>query len=207
MKTLLPFFFLFALLFSSCGGCSERSAKEEASDALSDAQYETEKAMQEARKAMEQLQGGEAKEPVHFRKLQEFLPEKSGDFSLVDKSGETAGGFGVTVSTAKGELRDEDNRTIFIELVDTGGIGMAVMGMAAWSNVVVDKEDSRGYERTSTLNGYKCFEKYRHDGPNAELSILIANRYVLVLRGRNVTMEELKAIAEDLDLDNLARLT
>ena len=53
--------------------------------------------------------------------------------------GETTGAMGFKVSTAKASFKDGDKR-IEIEIIDVGGIGMAAMGMAAWSMAEIDKE-------------------------------------------------------------------
>ena len=36
---------------------------------------------------------------------------------------------------------------------------MAAMGLAAWANLSIDKEDSNGYERTTKIDGHKAYLK------------------------------------------------
>ena len=162
-------------------------------------------AMQNAEKAMKDLQGGKQVAVVPFRELQEFLPEKLAGYERTKKSGETTGALGMNVSHAKATYKDGDQQ-IKVDVVDTGGLGSAMMGMAAWSSIVIDKEDDNGYERTSTLDGYKCFEKFRKSGSSSELSVIVGDRFLVTASGRTEDMGNLKKVIKDMDLGKLGRM-
>ena len=80
---------------------------------------------------------------------------------------------------------------------------MGLMSMAAWANLEMDKEDEKGYERTSTFNGFKAIEKYTKRSNNSELSLLVNNRFIVKGEGRDVPMTDLKAVMEDMPLDGM----
>ena len=209
------FFGLLALSFGltllACSGSDketnqEQAATEDAANAASENQpANVQEAMQQAQDAMKNMQGGKQVEPINFRQLQELLPEKVAGYERTNKSGETTGAVGMTVSHAEGSYKKGD-ATAKVDVMDTGGLGMAMMGMAAWTTVAIDKEDENGYERTSTLDGYKCYEKYRKDGSDSELAVIVADRFLVTASQRNGEMEELKSIVKGMDLDKLANM-
>ena len=80
---------------------------------------------------------------------------------------------------------------------------MAAMGLAAWANVSIDKEDSNGYERTTTINGYKAYEKYSSRNENGEISVFVKDRFIVKVEGRKIDMDALKDALDEVDMDNL----
>ena len=153
------------------------------------------------------MQTREKVDPVDFRKLKEFLPEKIAGFKKTESSGEKNGAMGFTISTADARYKGTEDAAIHLEILDTGGIaGVATMAMAAWTMADIDKETDTGYEKTTSLEGYKAYEKYDSKSKSGELNLLVADRYVLNVNGSNVTMEQMKGIIEELNLDKLSEL-
>lgn len=83
-------------------------------------------------------------------------------------------------------------------------MGVALMGMAAWSMASIDKETETGYEKTTEYKGHKAFEKYNTQSKNGEISVIVANRYIVQVEGRDVDMDKIKSVLDDIDLDKLA---
>ena len=195
-------FILILLLGTILAGCGEKKEKREeekpktAADAL----------QQFANKAKD-MQTGEKVNPVDFRKLKEFLPEKIAGFKRTEVSGEKNGAMGFTLSTAEASYNGSNDASIHLEILDTGGIaGAATMAMAAWTMADIDKESDTSYEKTTQLDGYKAFEKYDSQSKSGELNLLVADRYVVNVNGNNVTMEQMKNALADLNLNRLADL-
>jgi hypothetical protein len=82
-------------------------------------------------------------------------------------------------------------------------MAMAAAGLAM---VEIDREDDRGYERTTKLNGYKAFEKWNVRNEHAEFKILVADRFYVELDGMKLPMDVVKAAGAALDLGKLASL-
>jgi hypothetical protein len=201
------------LVLAACGGGkTEANENEESTGTTSSSGAQTSEepanmqdAMKQAEEAMKNLQNGQQTEPVNFRKLQELLPEKLAGFERKSKSGETSGVMGFNISRAEASY-EKGNCNAEVEMLDTGGMSTALIGMAAWASVTIDKEDDEGYERTSTLDGYKCFEKFRKNGPSSELSILVNNRFIVTANGRDCEMDELKKLIKAMDLGDLEKI-
>lgn len=199
MKTLSFSLLLYiALLCFACG--SDKKENKEISAAVPPANME--EAMQHAEKAVKDAQVQQV-EPVNFRTLQELLPEKTSGFERTKLGGETAGAMGIKFSKAEGKYKNTDGKNLRLDIIDTGGLGMSTMSMAAWAMVDVDKEDDNGYERTGTLNGYKSFEKFRKQGSDCELGVLVEKRFVITANCRGCEMETIRTVIQSLDLNKL----
>jgi hypothetical protein len=161
------------------------------------------KKMEDMAKKMEK---GETVEPVNFRQLKEFLPAEAAGLAQSDASGETTGAQGFTMSKAEGTYKGDNDQRIKVEITDAGGIAMAMMGLAYWTMVDVDKEDKNGYERTTKIKGYKAYEKYNKNSQDGSIAIVVADRYLVDINGDNVSMDDLKSALDDIDLKGLANL-
>ncbi|MEK7253099.1 MAG: transposase [Bacteroidota bacterium] len=208
--------FSFGLTLLACsGGSKEETQQEETAAAAEDAADAANSAgenqptnmadaMQQAQEAMKGLQGGKTVEPINFRQLQELLPENAAGFERINKSGETSGAAGMTISVAKGDYKKGD-ATVDLNVMDTGGMGLAMLSMAAWTTIVVDKEDDNGYERTSKLDGYKSYEKYEKGSGRSELAVIVGDRFLVTANG-NAEMDDLKKLVKGVDLGKLANM-
>ncbi len=212
--------FLFAFSLSSCGGGDSENQSEDSENVSQDGNKNEgesdnssdnsepanlQEAMDQVQKSMKDA-GMQQKEPVNFRELQKMTPEKLDGMERVSKSGETAGALGMKISTSEAKYKDDDGNTIEVKIVDTGGFAMGLMGMAAWSAATIDKEDENGYERTSTLDGYKCFEKCRNRNNSCEISVIADNRYVVTASCNNCGMDKLKSTVKEMGLEDMADL-
>lgn len=142
------------------------------------------------------------KEVVDAKVLKELLPADADGLPRTEASSEKSGAMGFKVSTANARYSQGDN-SIEVSIVDVAGTG-AIMGMAAWAMVDVDKESESGYEKTTTYKDHKSFEKYNSNSKDGEIAVLIASRFVVSVKGNNVAMDKIKATLDDIDIDKLA---
>ncbi|HMQ47623.1 MAG TPA: hypothetical protein PKA00_05820 [Saprospiraceae bacterium] len=165
-----------------------------------------EEAMNQVKDALSGLnKDGKAVEVVNFRDLKEALPKKIAGMDRTSHSGEKTGMFGINVSQAQAEYEGGD-KSIDVSLIDFAGVSMFTMQMAAWSTIDIDKESDNGYERTTTIEGHKAFEKYDSKAKSGEVNILVADRFILNIKGRNVSASEMKDAVKDMDLKAIAKL-
>ncbi|GJM31737.1 MAG: hypothetical protein DHS20C18_07380 [Saprospiraceae bacterium] len=217
MKYLIPvlaFFLLTSLV--ACSGNNNQESNEEASTTTSENNSSEENtdeqptdiasAMKQAQKALEQVSGGEKVDPVNFRELQTVLPDQLSGMEQTDKSGQTTGTLGYNISQAEAEYKTSDGKSVKVGIVDTGGFAAGLMGMAAWASLTIDKEDSNGFERSTTINGFKAFEKYNKRSNRSEISLLVDNRFVVKVEGRDVGMDELRDMLSEMSLNKLSNL-
>ncbi|GAB3313308.1 hypothetical protein GCM10027299_00190 [Larkinella ripae] len=203
----VPVFLLAALLLTSCGGNKEEE-KAEASDddGTSISATESVKALEKMADQAEEMAKNGPVETVDFRKLKELLPADAEGLARKEATGEKNGMAGFNISTAKGDYRNDDgSQSIEVNIVDAGGTG-ALMGLAAWSIIEVDKETENGYEKTTKFGDYKSYEKYDNGNKNGEIAVLINNRFIVTAKGNGVEMSKIKSTLEDIDLDKLKDL-
>jgi hypothetical protein len=166
------------LLMTSCKSEAEK-AKESQDDAL-----------KQLEKSFEGLKEGNG-EVVDFRILKEALPEKIVGMERITHNGNKTGFGGLKISTAEAEYQDGDKK-MSINIIDTGGLGVALAGMAAWSQLEVDNESDDGYERTTMIDGKKAIEKYNRKSKEGEISVISANRFIVSVSGRNIEESDLR---------------
>lgn len=160
-------------------------------------------AMSEVKKVMEENGGG--KEVVNFRDLKELLPESMMGMERTEYSGEKAGAFGMNIANAKAEYEEGDKR-IEVNIADVAGVGTAMMSMASWSTIEVDRESDDGFERTTVIDGNKAFEKYDSKRKDGELNLIIKDRFIVTLKGDNVEEKDLRKALDKINLKKLARM-
>jgi len=190
----------FSLLFSSCVVDAVEDAKKTLDQVkgLKDAIPELEKLANE-------LKNDEVKDPVNFRDLKKALPTKFESAVITDAEGETSGAAGFSISRASGKY-NIGNGILKVEIIDAGGIGMAKMALAAWSLANIDKETSRGYEKTGDYNGNKTFEKCNYQTNFCEVNVMLAERFYLNITGAQVDVATIKNYIDEIDIESLVNI-
>lgn len=196
MKTmkLLVSLLAISMFFSSCRKKEEEKTQEEKAMEMVD------KIKAEA----ENISNEEPKEVVDAKLLKELLPDEAAGLARKSAESEKVGAMGFMVSKAEADYKDGDS-SIEINIIDVAGTG-ALMGMAAWSMMDMDKETENGYEKTTTYKGNKAYEKYNSKNNDGEMAVIVAKRFVVTAKGRNVAMDKIKDAIDDIDLGKLADL-
>jgi nitrogen fixation protein FixH len=186
-----------AVSLMGCGGSKEKE-KEEPANAVEALQQFTDKAKEMGDK--------KAVDPVDFRSLKALLPETTSGLKRTESTGEKTGAMGFTISMAKASYSEGD-ASMSVEIMDTGGIaGMASMAMAAWAMADIDKETENGYEKTTKIDGHKAFEKYDNQRKSGEINVLVGNRYIINVHGNGVSVDQMKDVLGDINLNKLEAL-
>ncbi len=206
---LLLLLFAFSLTLYSCGGGSEeaQTAREEAEAAADDAQAAAQTAEQAAQEAVKKMQkqmsgDGEAKEVIDFRKLKELLPGSVAGMDRTSHTGEKVGAMGFKMSTAEATYESGDGK-LEVAIIDFAGVGMAMMSLASWSTMEVDRETDTGYERTTVIDGYKAFEEYDSNRKKGQISIITGDRFIVTIEGRNIEENAMREALDAIDIDAL----
>lgn len=183
-----------SMFLSSCG-----KKKEE--------QTEQEKAMEMVDKIKEEaenISNEEPKEVVDAKLLKELLPETAAGLARKSAESEKTGAMGFMISKAEARYKNDDS-SIEVNIIDVAGTG-ALMGMAAWSMIDMDKETENGYEKTTTYKGNKAYEKYNSKNKDGEIAVIVAKRFVVTVSGNNIEIGKVKETLDDIDLGKLEDL-
>ena len=148
--------------------------------------------------------GSKKVETVDFKELKALLPESLPGMKRTDATGEKTAAMGMQVSNAEGRYSADNGGSMTIKITDIGSMtGLAGMTAYAWANVAVDREGDNGYEKTSTIGGYKSHEKYDKSSKSGEVSVLVGDRFVVEVDGSDVDMDAIKSALGKVDLGKL----
>jgi hypothetical protein len=197
-----------AVALMGCGKSAQQKKLEEAAKAMEQAGKSLQEGANQMAEGMKQLEGdgkeGKAVEPVDFRELKVLLPERAAGIARSEIKGERNAVMGIKVSEATAEYATEEGSSIRIKIMDMGSVsGIVGLATVAWSRAEIDSETEEGYEKTTTFSGHKAFEKFNTASKDGQLSILVGGRFVVEIEGSNVTMDQLKTTAGQIDLGKL----
>ncbi len=157
----------------------------------------------------ETIRGDAAVSPVDFRELRDLIPDRVSGMDQTANSGERAGALGIMISKVERTFESSDgDEEIQLSLIDLGSLKNAAMLGFNWVQFEADREDDNGFERTTDFKGFPAYEKAtRHgDSEHTELHVIVAERFVLQLSGRGVDFEDLRDVANDVDLKQLDKM-
>jgi hypothetical protein len=210
-RTLLCVALVGGVLLAGCGKTAEQKKLEEMAQKAGEAGKALQEGSQGIADAMRGLgdaaKDGKKVEPVDFRELKAMLPEKLSGMTREGAEGEKTSAMGVKISEAHANYTAAEGAHVSVKIVDMGSVsGLVGMATMAWAAADVDRETENGYEKTTTFDGHKAFEKYDNQSHSGELNILVEKRFVVTIEGNDVAMSFLKEAARSIDLGKLASM-
>ena len=164
-------------------------------------------AMMKALSGAVQSQSTNSAAMVSPKALKDALPKELPGFERVEAGSEKQSAFGISTVVATG-VYESGAQSVRVELTDMGGMGglgaMAMMGLA---NNEVDKETRTGFERTTTLQGFKALETYDKESKEGEVQIFLGSRIGVKVNGSSLeSFDPLSAAGAAMDLKALSEL-
>ncbi len=226
MKKTLFLLFVGILVLFSCK--SERQQRvEEAAEEMEEAAEQMAEAAEEMAEQLEKSVGDNAEslseamenfgeamsgnpniEAINFRELKNLFPEKIAGLPKQKSSGESNSSMGIKVSEAEALYYNEnEDNEIKIKIIDMGSMsGFMKMGSIGWAMSELDRETESGFERTTKINGHKAFEEYNKDLKRGKINIIVAERFLVEIHGRDVRFKDLNEAAAKFDFGALIDL-
>ncbi|MGA1539654.1 MAG: hypothetical protein ACO39C_04455 [Chthoniobacterales bacterium] len=150
-----------------------------------------------------------AQKPVGAGELKAMLPADADGLRRTNARGEITGAFGANVVQATGEYGDGEGPRVKINITDLAAMGpFGALAGFGWMQTEVDSEGDHGYERTTEQSGFKTLEKYTNASRSGTITVVVGNRFIVEVEGRNIDPTKLQACARAIDfsaLDNLAK--
>jgi len=204
LKTLLPLFLVLAVLLS-CGLGDK--AKQVTQLAKSVEQAQKNLADGDTSGAFGALfGGGEAVQPVDFRKLTGLLPASLPGLERKNAGGEKSSVMGMATSKAEAEYHAEgQSARIDVSINDLGSVrGFGMLGFN-WLSLDIDKENEQGFERTLKYEQYPAYEKFEQgsDWSRGEISVFVADRFIVTVDGNGVSNDAIRDALGRVNLDRL----
>jgi hypothetical protein len=202
---------LMLLLIPACGKSDEQKAAEAVAAQVEAATKQMAEAMKDGGAAAAggvaagvALGATQAKEAVDFRELKSLLPEELPGMKRSNSDGERTSAMGFTISKAEAQYEGENGANVSITVTDVGAMaGVAAMATYAWAAGTIDRESETSYERSTTIKGYRGYERYDRQSNSGEVQVLVAGRFVVEVNGNNMPMDAIKAALDKVDLGKL----
>jgi hypothetical protein len=161
-------------------------------------------AVKKAEQAAKESQDMKAVEPIHFSKLIELLPKAPGGWTVDgEPRGETTNAMGFAVSMAEQSYAQE-GKSLHVKITD--GAFNAPLYTVITMAAQFARESTEGYEKGVTLDGNPGVEKWRKDGGDAELNVVVGKRYFVEIDGSGITPELVREVWGSVDRAKLASL-
>jgi hypothetical protein len=143
-------------------------------------------------------------DPVNWRELTPFLGDIEGWEAEDDAEGQSISMGEFKISQAERQYVSGD-KELTIKIADGGYVPMVYASFKMAMNYEIDTSDE--YTKKATIKGHPAMEHYEYDGKDAQIMILIKDRFIVTLEGDNFEdTKELKSVAESLDLDGIGKL-
>src|SRR5687767_2624895 len=154
--------------------------------------------------AMGAANSGKKVETVDFRELKELLPESLPGMKRTEATGEKSAAMGMHVSTSHANYSNDQGANATVTITDIGSMtGLAGMAAYAWAATEVDRETETGYEKTTRYQKHKAIEKYDRASKSGEISVLVADRFVVAAQGNGLDINALKNAIGQVNLGKL----
>lgn len=133
--------------------------------------------------------------------LETFLPKALPGWTAKDASSQSMGAtmFGGGV-TAQREF-EKDNSRVTIQIITDSPMLQGMMMM--FTNPMLATADGGKLEK---INRQKAIVKYTDSDRDGEITLVIANRFLVMVEGRDVSKDDLKAYAGAIDYKKLAKM-
>ncbi len=220
MRRLITTLAIVALFNVACGKSDEQKKAEETAENIkkaaeamgeaaakqgTDGANDMAKAMQGMAAALStKTADGKPIEAVPFQTLQTALPEVSG-WQMGKPRGERTS---MPMNFAQSEATYKNGeQSIKVSIIDTAAALMLLAPYRMMAAVGYNRETSDGYEKATTFGGHPAVEKWDPERNRGEFGIIVNDRFVVNLEGRNVSnIKVLHDFAGNFDLGKVAAM-
>jgi hypothetical protein len=139
-------------------------------------------------------------------RLKPIVPDALSGLKRTQLSAERSAAMGMQISKAEATYSDGANKTLHLEIVDSGSL-KGVVGFAnGWAGVEEDKETDTGYDKTYHSGGQLVHEEWNTPNHSGEYAVIVADRFSVKVSGQAANVDELKSALSGVDLAALAAM-
>lgn len=191
------------IVIAGCGGSSAPKETPAATPKASATPQSPADVAQQMAQGLQQLGKNQAP-AVDFEKLVALVPQLNG-WERSEPKGEQVT-MGVSLSNAKAEYTKGDS-TIRLEITDAAfnQLVLAPLSMMLMANY--SERSSSGYKKYAAIGGNPGFESWENEPKDGEVTVVIAQRFVVNAKGSNVpNIDVVRSLVQAVDLTKLAAL-
>lgn len=203
-----PLLVLGACALALSAGCGRKEAPESEGKELSKnpiaAMGQIQEAVKKAQEAAKEAEEMKPVEPIHFSKLVALLPQAPAGWEADgEPRGETTTAMGFSVSMAERSFSKEGG-SLRVKITD--GAFNAPLYTVITMAAQFARESTEGYEKGVTIDGNPGVAKWRKDGGDADLNVVVAKRFLVEVEGSGVTPELVRQVWDTVDRGKLGAL-
>ena len=196
-------------LLSSCEQAQKAKESYSNLEKLSDASEGISASMDKAKEERAEREKRGDTLSLPYKELQQYLPAIVSGYTPGELKGQSQKMSGMAFSTAERAYTKGPDEEIEVTLIDYNGSNALYQGAAAMMSLGIEQEDDDHMMGPTAVkaDGVKGMDTfYKKDG-RAEMTLAVGGRFLLTLKaGKQKDMALLKSVAEDMDLEKLAKL-
>lgn len=144
-----------------------------------------------------------------YKELQQYLPTTVAGYTPGELKGQSQKMSGMAFSTAERTFTKGPDDEIEVSIIDYNGSNALYQGAAAMMSLGLEQEDDEHMMGPTSVkaDGVKGMDNFNKKEGSAEMTLAVGGRFLLTLKAdKQKDMSLLKSVAEDMDLEKLAKL-
>jgi hypothetical protein len=138
--------------------------------------------------------------------LKPFVPDTLAGLKRTQFAVERNAALGVQISKATATYSDGAQRSLNLEITDTGSLKGLVGFASGWGGVEQDSETDNGYDKTYKSASGLVHEKWDKPSQSGEYGVIVGDRFSVQVSGKAASIDDLKAAASGINLPGLEAL-
>lgn len=193
-KSLFPVIFALAVALSACNDKAPTQNEPEPEAAAQDAAPKT--ALPEEPSVI----------AVDWNTLEAMIPKTAAGLPRTNQPEDRSGLGDLGFSHALG-IYEKGDRRIEVQVLDSGSKKLILSTVAAWYSLSnVDEQSKTSMEKSTTIQGFPAIERMDKTEATAEVSAVVKDRFIVMIVGHNVTLQDLRKVMDGFDLKKLESL-
>jgi hypothetical protein len=186
-----------AILFNACKDKNKVVTTEKNEDGTTTTTSVNVKGMQESVDEMsKKIEELKQMKPMTMEELKAILPEQLNGIAKTNYSANSTMGF----SVVEGEYKKDDTTSIKVSVYDCAGeAGSGIYSLNYFTKMNFEQESSDGYTKSVDFMGGKAVEEFKKNENRSTLTYTAKDRLLVTLTGENVSMDDLKKAAGQLN--------
>lgn len=159
--------------------------------------------LQQMAQGFQNMAQGAAK-PVDYEQLKAVIPEIGG-WTRNNLKGQQ---MNMPFAISRAEARyAKGESSMDIEITDSALNQLILAPFTMFLAAGYEERSDDGYKKAMRIAGHPAFESWEKDGKRAEVTVVVANRFVVAAKGRDVdSTEPVRKLIEAIDIGKLAAI-
>ncbi len=187
------------LVISSCNNDKSKVTTTEKNDdgTVTKTEVDVKGLSSKADEMTEKMEALKTMKPLTIEEMRALLPETFDGVKQTNYNASATMGYTIVAVDYEKDSKNE----LKVQLYDCAGeMGASFYASAFWTTMNFQQENDEGYTKTVDFMNGKAIEAYKKDRNESTLTYVVGDRLMVILEGKNMNPEELKAAAQKLNI-------